>query len=244
MTRKQKKALCRILVSLALLTLAAVIPSEGWLRLVLFLIPYAVIGWKVLYDAVRPVLRGQMLDENFLMAIATVGAFCVGEYTEGVAVMLFYQVGELFESYAVGKSRRSIANLMDIRPDHANLETEDGVQEVDPEEVPPGSVILIKPGERVPLDGVVLEGRTTLNTAALTGESLPRDVQIGDEVISGCVNASLILWKMRAAKRRGWRASSRALQGSIRLRWCSAPRCLRWCRRCLTETGAAGCTAR
>lgn len=193
MTRKQKKALYRIVISAALLAAAMLIPVNGWVKMLLYLVPYAVVGWKVLYDAVRSVFRGQMLDENFLMGIATVGAFCVGEYTEGVAVMLLYQVGELFESCAVGKSRKSIAALMDIRPDTANLEKDGVLEEVLPEEVQPGDVIVIKPGERVPLDGVVLEGESALNTAALTGESLPRDVRQGDEVISGCVNLSGLL---------------------------------------------------
>ena len=191
--------LCRILVSFVLLLAAMLIPANGWVQLVLFLVPYAVIGHKVLYDAVSSVLRGQMLDEDFLMAIATVGAFLVGEYTEGVAVMLFFQVGQLFESYAVGKSRRSIAQLMDIRPDYANLETESGLSEVDPEEVQPHDLIVIKPGERVPLDGVILEGRSDLNTAALTGEAAPRAVQLGDEVISGCVNLTGLL-RVRVTK--------------------------------------------
>ena len=189
----------RILISLALLIAAMLIPAEGWVKLMLYIVPYLVVGGHVLWDALRSVFRGQMLDEDFLMAIATVGAFLVGEYTEGVAVMLFFQVGELFESYAVGKSRKSIANLMDIRPDHANVETENGMEEIDPEEVQPGSVIVIKPGERVPLDGAVIEGRTTLNTAALTGESLPREIQAEEEVISGCVNLTGLI-RVRVTK--------------------------------------------
>ena len=199
MTGKQKKALGRILISFALLVAAVLLPVEGRLKLVLFLIPYAVIGWKVLYDAARSILRGQMLDEDFLMSVATIGAFIVGDYAEGVAVMLFFQVGELFESYAVGKSRRSIARLMDIRPDSANVERSGGIEEADPEEVDVGEVIVIKPGERVPLDGILIEGRTSLNTVALTGEAAPRDVQPGDEVISGCVNLSGLI-RVRVTK--------------------------------------------
>ena len=159
-------------------------------RLLLFLIPYLVIGWDVLWRAIRNIAHGQVFDENFLMAIATVGALVIGEYAEAVFVMLFYQVGELFQSYAVGKSRRSIAQLMEIRPDYANVERDGAVEEVDPEEVAVGETIVIKAGERVPLDGVVLEGSSSLNTAALTGESLPREVGPGDSVISGCVNQS------------------------------------------------------
>ncbi len=199
MTRKQKKALLRILVSLVLLIAAVLVPAEGWVRLVLFLLPYAVIGWKVLYDAARSILRGQMLDEDFLMSVATIGAFFVGDYAEGVAVLLFFQVGELFESYAVGRSRKSIAQLMDIRPDLANAERDGSIEEVDPEDVQAGEVIVVKPGERVPLDGVILEGRSSFNTVALTGEAAPRDVQPGDEAISGCVNLSGLL-RVRVTK--------------------------------------------
>ena len=199
MTGKQKKALYRILISIVLLAAAMLIPAQVWIKLMLYLIPYAVIGWQVLRKAALSVLHGQMLDENFLMGIATIGAFCVGEYTEGVAVMLLYQVGELFESCAVGKSRKSIAVLMDIRPDTANLERDGALEEVLPEEVQTGEIIVIKPGERVPLDGVVLEGRSALNTVALTGEAAPRDVQAGDEVISGCVNLSGVI-RVRVSK--------------------------------------------
>ena len=193
MSKKQKRTLSRILFSAALLAAAALLPLNGWARLAVFLLPYAVIGWDVLWRAVRNIARGQVFDENFLMALATVGAFCVGEYPEAVFVMLFYQVGELFQSYAVAQSRKSIASLMDIRPDYANIEQDGALIQVAPEEVAVGSAIVIKAGERIPLDGVVLEGSSTVDTAALTGESLPRDVQSGDDVISGCVNLSGVL---------------------------------------------------
>ena len=199
MTKKQKKMLLRVLVSLVLLVAAALLPFSGWLRLTAFLVPYILIGWDVLWKAVRNIAHGQVFDENFLMALATVGAFCTGEFPEGVAVMLFYQVGELFQSYAVGKSRQSIASLMDIRPDYANIERGGDLVQVDPDEVAVGDTIVIKSGEKVPLDGVVLEGASTLNTAALTGESLPRDVEPGDDVISGCINQSGLL-KVRVTK--------------------------------------------
>ncbi len=199
MTKKQKKMLLRVLVSLVLLVAAALLPFSGWPRLTAFLVPYILIGWDVLWKAVRNIAHGQVFDENFLMALATVGAFCTGEFPEGVAVMLFYQVGELFQSYAVGKSRQSIASLMDIRPDYANIERGGELVQVDPDEVAVGDTIVIKSGEKVPLDGVVLEGASTLNTAALTGESLPRDVEPGDDVISGCINQSGLL-KVRVTK--------------------------------------------
>lgn len=199
MSKKQKKTLMRILISLVLLIAASLLPLDGWLRLAVFLVPYAVIGWDVLYEAITSIFRGQMLDENFLMGIATVGAFFVGDYAEGVAVMLFYQVGELFQSYAVGKSRRSIAELMDIRPDYANIEQDGELIQVDPEEVAVGTEIVIKAGEKVPLDGVITEGASTLNTAALTGESLPREVNVGDEIASGCINGSGLI-RVRTTK--------------------------------------------
>lgn len=193
MSRKQKKMMIRILVSGVLLLLAVLLPLTGWLRLAVFLVPYAVIGWDVVWRAARNIAHGQVFDENFLMLVATVGAMATGEYPEGVTVMLFYQVGELFQSYAVGKSRKSIAGLMDIRPDSANVERDGALQEVEPEAVGIGDVIVVKPGERIPLDGVVLEGTSVVDTAALTGESLPRQVQPGDDVISGCVNQSGVL---------------------------------------------------
>lgn len=191
--------LWRILASAALLVAAVLLPFEGIYRLAVFLIPYAVIGWDVLWKAARNIAHGQVFDENFLMAIATIGAFFTGEYPEGVAVMLFYQVGELFQGYAVGRSRKSIASLMDIRPDYANIEREGKLIQVDPSEVAVGDVIVIKAGEKVPLDGVVLEGNSSLDTAALTGESLPREIEPGDDVISGCINQSGLL-RVRVTK--------------------------------------------
>ena len=206
LTKKQKKMVRRILLSAGLLVLVKVfcalslLPEHGLVTALCYLAPYAVIGWDVLYKAVRNILNGQVFDENFLMALATVGAFATAEYAEAVFVMLFYQVGELFQDYAVGKSRQSIASLMDIRPDTANLEGESGeIEEVDPEDVPVGAIIVIKPGERVPLDGEVVEGTSSLDTAALTGESVPRDVLPGDAVISGCVNQSGVL-RVRVTK--------------------------------------------
>ena len=223
MTKKQKRTLWRILLSAALLAVVALLPLPtlwlpGALPLVsvshvsqdgsaafslapwvLYLVPYLLIGWDVLWKAVRNIAHGQVFDENFLMAIATVGAFATGEYAEAVFVMLCYQVGELFQNYAVGKSRQSIASLMDIRPDYANVEQDGELVQVDPDEVEVGDTIVIKAGERVPLDGVILEGRSTLDTAALTGESLPREVEAGDDVISGCVNLSGLL-KVRVTK--------------------------------------------
>ncbi|WP_295580186.1 heavy metal translocating P-type ATPase [uncultured Oscillibacter sp.] len=194
LSKKQKTMLWRILTAAVLLIAAKLLPLEGPAAAACFLAPYAVIGWDVLWRAVRNIAHGQVFDENFLMALATVGAFATGEYAEAVFVMLFYQVGELFQDYAVGRSRQSIAALMDIRPDVANLEGPDGrLQEVDPEDVAVGAVVVVKPGERVPLDGVVVAGNSALDTAALTGESVPRDVNPGDAVISGCVNQSGLL---------------------------------------------------
>ena len=205
MTKKQKKMLIRILCSFVLLVAAAIVekllpdalPQWGWL--LVFLAPYLLIGYDVLKEAVESIFHGQMLDEHFLMMVATVGALCVGELEEAVAVMLFYQVGELFQSYAVGKSRKSIGALMDIRPDYANIERDGKLEQVDPEEIQVGDIIVVKAGEKVPLDGVVMEGKTTLNTAALTGESLPRDAAEGDQIISGCVNISGLI-RVRVTK--------------------------------------------
>ena len=193
MTKKQKRMLIRILASGVLFVGAVLLPLSGWAELAVFLVPYAVIGWDVLWRAVRNIAHGQVFDENFLMALATIGALAIGEYPEAVFVMLFYQVGEWFQSYAVNRSRTSIAALMDIRADYANIEVDGQLQQVDPEEVSVGDAIVIKAGERIPLDGVVLEGTSTLDTAALTGESLPRRVQPGDDVVSGCVNLSGLL---------------------------------------------------
>ncbi len=193
MGKKQKQRLARILCAAAVFLLLLPLPLEGYWRLTAFLVPYGIAGWEVLWRALRNIFRGQVFDENFLMAVATVGAFCIGEYLEGVAVMLFYQVGELFQDVAVTRSRRSISELMDIRPDYANLQTENGLRRVDPQQVRPGEWVVVKAGEKIPLDGRVLEGDTTLDTAALTGEPLPREVRPGDEVISGCVNLSGVI---------------------------------------------------
>ena len=192
MSKKQKKRLYRILIAAAIFVVGFFLEHIGWVpdwvRLIVFLVCYAVIGWDVVWKAVRNITHGQVFDENFLMSLATVGAFFIGDYAEAVAVMLFYQVGELFQSYAVDKSRKSIADLMDIRPDYANLLRDGVTEEVDPEEVAIGDWIIVKPGERVPLDGVILEGKTTFDTSALTGESMPRDAAAGDAIISGCIN--------------------------------------------------------
>ena len=210
MNPKQKKMLYRILAAAVLIVVFHFLPLDGWLGLV-YLVPYLVAGWDVLRKAVKGIQNRQPFDECFLMAVATVGAFALGEYVEGCAVMIFYQVGELFQSVAVGKSRRSIAALMDIRPDYANLEQPDGsLEQVDPDEVEVGSVIVVQPGERVPIDGVVVEGASTLNTAALTGESLPREVKAGDDIISGCVNLSGLL-KVRTSREFGESTVSRIL---------------------------------
>lgn len=199
MSKKQKRMLFRVLASAVLFAVALLLPTEGWLRLFTFLIPYAVIAWDVLWRAVRNIAHGQVFDENFLMALATVGALATGEYPEAVFVMLFYQVGELFQSYAVDQSRKSITSLMDIRPDYANIEVDGQLRQVEPEDVAVGDTIVIKAGERIPLDGVVLEGTSNVDTAALTGESLPREAQPGDDVISGCVNLSGLL-RVRVTK--------------------------------------------
>ena len=194
MTKKQKKVLIRIIISAVLLVAFKLIcylaPVNKYVELVLFLIPYLVIGYDILKKAVHGIFHGEVFDENFLMAIATVGAIALGEYVEGAAVMLFYQIGELFQSYAVGKSRKNITALMDIRPDYANIEQEGGLEQVDPDDVEVGSIIVVKPGERIPLDGIVVEGESLIDTAALTGESVPRSAKAGDEIISGCVNGS------------------------------------------------------
>ena len=215
MTKKQKKTLKRIIIS-AVLYLAIILASKlvaipWYLELVLFLVPYFIIGHDVLRKAVLGIVHGEVFDENFLMAVATVGAFALGDYVEGCAVIIFYQIGELFQSVAVGKSRQSISSLMDIRPDYANVEDEDGkLEQVDPDDVEVGTVIVVQPGERVPIDGIIVEGTSALNTAALTGESLPRDVRSGDEVISGCVNMTGLL-KVRTTKEFGESTVSKIL---------------------------------
>ncbi len=203
MTKKQKRSLRNILTAVALILMITLLPLPEEMRMAAYLLPYLAVGWGTLKKAWKGVRNRQPFDECFLMAVATVGAWLLGEYTEAVAVMLFYQIGELFESYAVGKSRKSISDLMDIRPDSARMRQEDGSwEETDPDDVPVGSVILVQPGERVPIDGVVLTGESTLNTAALTGESLPKDVHIGDDVISGCVNLTGVL-EVRTTKEFG-----------------------------------------
>ncbi|MCI7136909.1 MAG: cadmium-translocating P-type ATPase [Clostridiales bacterium] len=212
MNKKQKKMLRRIILAALLLILVSLLPVEGWLRFALFMIPYFLIGYDILWDAVKGVKNLQPFDENFLMAVATVGAIALGDYKEGVAVMLFYQIGELFQSYAVGRSRRSISQLMDIRPDYANIEGENGqLEKVDPDEVPVGSVIVVQPGEKVPIDGVIEKGESTLDTAALTGESVPRDTAPGDEVISGCINLTGVL-RIRTTKAFGESTVSKILE--------------------------------
>ncbi len=210
MTRKQKNVLVRIIISAALLILFSCLPLEGLPRFVLFLIPYFLIGYDILRKAIRGIFNRQVFDENFLMAVASVGAILLGEYTEGVAVMLFYQIGELFQSYAVGKSRRNISELMDIRPDYANIEKDGQLLRVDPDEVSIGETIVVQPGEKVPIDGVILSGSTTLNTSALTGESLPREAHAGDEIISGCVNMDGLI-KVRTTKEFGESTVSKIL---------------------------------
>lgn len=215
LTKKQKKVLIRIIASAVLLAgayfVTELVSMPWWAALMIFLVPYGIIGWDILWRAVRNISHGQIFDENFLMCIATVGALALGEYPEGVFVMLFYQVGELFQSYAVGKSRRSVAEMMDIRPDYANIRRDGALVQVSPEEIAVGDVIVVKPGERVPLDGVVLSGSSTLDTAALTGESLPREAEACDDVISGCVNIGGLL-EIRVTKAFGQSTVSRILE--------------------------------
>ena len=216
MNKKQKKMLIRILAAAAMMAVLAFIPAEGVLRFALYMVPYLTVGYDILWKALKGIKNRQVFDENFLMAVATVGAVLLaiyegsGDYTEAIAVMLFYQVGEWFQSYAVGKSRRNISELMDIRPDYANIEADGKLQKVDPDEVEPGSVIVVQPGEKVPIDGVVIEGTSTLNTSALTGESLPREAKVGDEVMSGCINMSGLL-KIRTTKEFGESTVSKIL---------------------------------
>ena len=211
MNKKQKKMLTRIIIAAVLIVAFSLLPVEGYLRFGLFMIPYLVIGYDILLKAFKGILNKQVFDENFLMAVATVGAILLGDYSEGVAVMLFYQIGELFQSYAVGKSRRNISELMDIRPDYANIEKDGTLEQVDPDEVEIGTIIVVQPGEKVPIDGVITEGTSTLNTSALTGESLPRDAKAGDEVISGCINMTGLL-KIRTTKEFGESTVSKILE--------------------------------
>ena len=217
MTKKQKKMLIRIIIAAVMLAALHFIPVTGWLRLALYLVTYVVIGCDIMKKAGQGILNGRVFDENFLMAVATIGAFALaiyeksGDYNEAIAVMLFYQIGELFQSYAVGKSRKNISALMDIRPDYANIEQDGQLVQVDPDEVAIGTVIVVQPGEKVPIDGVITEGRSTLNTSALTGESLPRDAQEGDEIISGCINMTGLL-KIRTTKEFGESTVSKILE--------------------------------
>ena len=211
MNKKQKKMLIRIIISLVLVVVFSQLPVEGYLRFGLFMIPYLIIGYDILKKAFKGIRNKQVFDENFLMAVATIGAILLGDYTEGTAVMLFYQIGELFQSYAVGKSRRNISELMDIRPDYANVENNGELEQVDPDEVAIGTIIVVQPGEKVPIDGVITEGTSTLNTSALTGESLPRSAKVGDEVISGCINMTGLL-KIRTTKEFGESTVSKILE--------------------------------
>ncbi len=211
MNKKQKKMLVRIIISLVLVVVFSQLPVEGYLRFGLFMIPYLIIGYDILRKAFKGIMNKQVFDENFLMAVATIGAILLGDYTEGTAVMLFYQIGELFQSYAVGKSRRNISELMDIRPDYANVENNGELEQVDPDEVAIGTIIVVQPGEKVPIDGVITEGTSTLNTSALTGESLPRNAKVGDGVISGCINMTGLL-KIRTTKEFGESTVSKILE--------------------------------
>ena len=210
MNKKQKKMLTRILIAAIMVAALSLVPVQGYLRAVLYMIPYLVIGYDILLKAWKGIRNRQVFDENFLMAVATVGAICLGDFKEGTAVMLFYQIGELFQSYAVGKSRRNISELMDIRPDYANVERNGSLDKVDPDEVEIGSIIVVQPGEKVPIDGIITEGKTTLNTSALTGESLPRDAKEGNEIISGCINMTGVL-KIRTTREFGESTVSKIL---------------------------------
>lgn len=211
MNKKQKKMLARVIIAAALMIVLSLLPLDGWLCFVLFMVPYLVIGYDILQKAVKGILNRQVFDENFLMAVATVGAILLRDYKEGVAVMLFYQIGELFQSYAVGKSRRNISELMDIRPDYANIERDGQIERVDPDEVETGTIIVVQPGEKVPIDGVIVEGTSSLNTSALTGESVPRDARTGDEVISGCINMNGVL-RIRTTREFGESTVSKILE--------------------------------
>ena len=217
MTKKQKKMLTRIIIAALMLIALHFIPVTGIVRLLLFLVTYIIIGYDILRKAGKGILNGRVFDENFLMAVATLGAFALaiykksGDYNEAIAVMLFYQIGELFQSYAVGKSRKNISALMDIRPDYANIERDGQLEKVDPDEVAIGSIIVVQPGEKVPIDGLIVEGSSTLNTSALTGESLPRDAKPGDDIISGCINMTGLL-RIRTTKEFGESTVSKILE--------------------------------
>ena len=217
MTKKQKKMLVRIILTAVMLAALYVIPVTGWLRLALYLVTYVVIGYDIMKKAGQGILNGRVFDENFLMAVATIGAFALaiyeksGDYNEAIAVMLFYQIGELFQSYAVGKSRKNISALMDIRPDYANIERDGKLEKVNPDEVAVGSIIVVQPGEKVPIDGIIVEGSSSLNTSALTGESLPRDAKPGDDIISGCINMTGVL-KVKTTKEFGESTVSKILE--------------------------------
>ena len=211
MNKKQKKMLTRIIIAFVLIVVLSLLPIDGYLEFALYMIPYLVIGYDILKKAFKGIRNKQVFDENFLMAVATIGAILLRDYKEGTAVMLFYQIGELFQSYAVGRSRRNISELMDIRPDYANIEKDGKLEKVDPDEVEIGSVIVVQPGEKVPIDGVIVEGSTTLNTSALTGESLPRNAKPGDEIISGCINMTGVL-KIRTTKEFGESTVSKILE--------------------------------
>lgn len=211
MTKKQKKVLIRIIIAAVLVIVLQFVPVEGYVRFGLYMIPYLVIGYDILKKAGKGILNRQIFDENFLMAVATIGAIALGDYKEGTAVMLFYQIGELFQSYAVGKSRRNISELMDIRPDYANVENDGELEQVDPDEIEIGTVIVVQPGEKVPIDGVVVEGTSSLNTSVLTGESVPREVSVDDEIISGCINMTGLL-KIRTTKEFGESTVSKILE--------------------------------
>lgn len=217
MNKKQKKMLTRILITFAMLIGLRIAPITGIAQLGLYLVAYLIIGYDILKKVGKGILNRQVFDENFLMAVATVGAFALaiyeksGDYNEAIAVMLFYQIGELFQSYAVGKSRRNISALMDIRPDYANIEKDGRLEKVDPDEVGIGSIIVVQPGEKVPLDGIVISGTSSLNTSALTGESLPRDAKEGDEVISGCINMTGVL-RIQTTKKFGESTVSKILE--------------------------------
>ena len=215
MNKKQKKMLIRIVIAAVMMVSFHFIPIDGYFRFGLYMIPYLIIGYDILKKAGLGIWNRQVFDENFLMAIATVGAIVIaitggGDYTEAIAVMLFYQIGELFQSYAVGKSRRNISELMDIRPDYANVEREGDIEQIDPDEVEVGTIIVVRPGEKVPIDGIVVEGSSPLNTTALTGESLPRDIGVGEEIASGCINMTGLL-RIRTTKEFGESTVSKIL---------------------------------